>query len=203
MRSGRWLLVRARETRLRHPLHALGQQVSLEGQGQPPGELACEQLRLVVAAPAHLASVHRHRSDRIEAEVASRSKQLREQPCQRIGEPVVPRELERMEDPLERAAIVAPGLRPLDRQRIDPTVSAPILRILATPRQRAGLTLRPGNGRKGLPAGAAAGADPVAPEQRPVARHTGGVQNDSDRLTSQHRERLQHGAHCIEKGVVR
>ena len=62
--------------------------------------------------------MHGYGHDSVEVRVLASEKQVMQQPGQRGVEEVVPLELERVKQPLERTAIVSPGVGPIDRQRI-------------------------------------------------------------------------------------
>src|SRR5438874_2658680 len=98
-----------------------------------------------------------------------------------------------------------PRLAPADGQRIGDAVEAAERRralVFAAPRQRAGVALRRLDARQGRPARAAARGDAVAPRQLMTATDARGVQNDSRGLASKRGQRLQHGAHCIERKTM-
>src|SRR5207245_9628322 len=107
----------ARKGRLRTTIDALAKRRGIAMNAQSTRQGPSEELGLVVAALPELRAVHRHGNDRIEIEVAAIPDHKLEQLGKRIVEEIVALEFECVKQPLERSAIVAPGIAPLDRQR--------------------------------------------------------------------------------------
>ncbi len=105
-----------------------------------------------VSALAQLRAMHGDGHDSVEVNVVASANQVMQQPGQRSVEEVVPLELERVKQPLERAAIVSPGVGPIDRQRVIEAGDAAKVGRGGTPGHRAGLALPAADHRQLCPA---------------------------------------------------
>ena len=175
---------RCAPVRLRIEIAGLGQERRLAADADSFRQRARKQFRLVVTAAPHLGAMHRHGDDGVEVEIAALPQHALDQLRQRIGEEIVSFEFERMQHPLQRSRIAAPGLGPIYGQRFFQTRPADEIGIVAAPRQRAEAAFRRRNGRQRRPAGRAARRRPFPPRQLAPAGHARRMQNDSRRLPS-------------------
>src|SRR5207248_6282524 len=104
------------QRRLREPIDPFREQPRFAANAQPPAEGDAEELGLVVSALPQLLAVHRNRHNRIEGDALAASDHIFEQLCERMVEEIMVFEFEGVQQPLERAAVMAPRVAPFDRQ---------------------------------------------------------------------------------------
>lgn len=104
----------SRQRRLHAALSHFSEEFAPKRKPDPPRERSRQQLRLVVAAPAHFLRMHRHRYHAIEVVVVPSPKRLGKKLPQRLAEKIVPLELEGVKESLDAAPILSPRRDPIE-----------------------------------------------------------------------------------------